>query len=98
MLFFIFLQAVESKGFHALPENKKSPQNCGDLFDLSAGKEVHASNLNPQDLELIIEFIKNNLDEPIFDQSKVQKSRSNGFDGTTCENQGLNPESRIETS
>jgi hypothetical protein len=41
-----------------------------------AGKEVYTSNFNPADLQLIIEFIENNLDEPIFDNPKVQKSSS----------------------
>lgn len=61
-----------------------------------AGKEVHTSNLNPLDLELIIQFIKENLDEPILNHTKVQKRRFNGFEGMTYGNQVLNPESRLK--
>ncbi len=61
-----------------------------------AGKEVYTSNFSPADLELIIDFIAMNLDEPILDRPKVQKSRFKGLSGIDDGNQGLNPESRLQ--
>jgi hypothetical protein len=43
----------------------KSPRNSGGAHLMhSAGKEVQTSNLDPADLEAIIEFIETYLKEP----------------------------------
>lgn len=61
-----------------------------------AGKEVYTSNFSPEDLQLIIDFIETNLDEPLLDRPKVQKSRFKGLSGINGGSQGLSPENRLQ--
>jgi len=56
-----------------------------------AGKEVYTSNFDPADLELIIDFIEQYLNEPVLTSPKVQKSSMSAFKDLEYGNQGISP-------